>query len=49
MKHFYNNGKEYLRTSENQGKSDNQMRASYIGAFIGFVGMFIMLLIAMFN
>ena len=34
---------------ENQGKSDNQMRASYIGAFIGFVGMFIMFLYAIFS
>jgi len=34
---------------ENQGKSDNQMKASYIGAFIGFVGMFILLLLAIFN
>ena len=34
---------------ENQGKSDNQMKASYIGAFLGFVGMFVMFLIAIFS
>jgi hypothetical protein len=28
---------------ENQGKSDNQMKSSYIGAFVGFIGMIVML------
>ena len=28
---------------ENQGKSKNQIKSSYIGAFIGFVGIIIML------
>ena len=28
---------------ENQGKTKNQIKSSYIGAFIGFVGIIIML------
>ncbi len=46
IKKLYNNK---LVIMENQGKSKNQMRASYIGAFVGFVGIFVMLLYAMFN
>jgi len=34
---------------ENQGKSNNQMKAAYIGAFFGFVGMFVLFLIAIFS
>jgi hypothetical protein len=29
---------------ENQGKSKEQLKGSYIGAFIGFVGIFVMLI-----
>jgi hypothetical protein len=29
---------------ENQGKSKEQLEGSYIGAFIGFVGIFVMLI-----
>tara|TARA_R100000544_G_scaffold36806_2_gene25873 strand:- start:7 stop:174 length:168 start_codon:yes stop_codon:yes gene_type:complete len=44
MNHFANNGKEYLkRMKENnkyrQGRSKEQMKASYIGAFISFIGL----------
>jgi len=50
MNHFANNGKEYLkRMKENnkyrQGRSREQLRASYIGAFIGIVGMAILSLL----
>jgi preprotein translocase subunit Sss1 len=34
---------------ENQGKSKNQMKSSYIGAFIGFVGMIIILIYALLS
>lgn len=34
---------------DNQGRSESQMKASYIGAFIGFVGVFIIFLYAMFT
>lgn len=34
---------------ENQGKSESQMKASYIGAFVGFVGMLIVFIYAMFS
>ena len=34
---------------ENQGRSNENMKSSYIGAFIGFVGMIIMIIIAIFN
>ena len=44
MKHFYNNGKEYLKATENQGRSESQMAGSYMGAFIGFVGTIAILL-----
>lgn len=44
MNHFANNGKEYLkRMKENnkyrQGRSKEQMKASYIGAFISIIGL----------
>jgi hypothetical protein len=43
MNHFANNGKEYLRMKENnkyrQGRSKEQIKASYIGAFISIVGL----------
>jgi len=38
--HYYNEGKEII----NQGKSPQQMEASYYGAFIGFVGMGILII-----
>lgn len=34
---------------ENQGKSKNQIKSSYIGAFIGFVGMIIILIYALLS
>jgi len=37
------------RVFDNQGKTELQMRSSYIGAFVGFVGMFLMLLIYLFT
>lgn len=46
MKKLYNNK---LNTMENQGKSERQMRSSYIGAFIGFVGILIMCIVAIFS
>ena len=43
MNHFANNGKEYLRMKENnkyrQGRSKEQMKSSYIGAFISIIGL----------
>ena len=50
MNHFANNGKEYLkRMKENnkysQGRSIEQLRASYIGAFISIVGMAMLILL----
>jgi hypothetical protein len=44
MKHFYNNGKEYLKKDDNwdpndwQGKSKQQYESSAIGAFISILG-----------
>ena len=43
---LYNNKLVFM---ENQGKRESQMKASYIGAFIGFVGVFIIFLYAMFK
>ena len=34
---------------ENQGKTKAQMKASYIGASVGFVGMLIVFIYAMFS
>lgn len=34
---------------ENQGKTEPQMKASYIGAFVGFVGMLIVFIYAIFS
>ena len=47
MNHFANKGKEYLkRMKENnmyrQGRSEEQIKASYIGAFISMIGLAIM-------
>ena len=55
MNHFANNGKEYLKRMKEdeeyrQGRSREQLRASYIGAFIGIVGLAILsLLYLIFN
>ena len=38
--HWYNEGKEII----NQVKSPQQMEASYYGAFIGFIGMVILII-----
>ena len=38
--HWYNEGNEII----NQGKSPKQLESSYKGAFIGFVGMGILLI-----
>ena len=51
MNHFANNGKEYLKKiKENnmyrQGRSEEQLRASYIGAFIAIIGLAVTLIIA---
>lgn len=51
MNHFANNGKEYLKKiKENnmyrQGRSKEQLRASYIGAFIAIIGLAVTLIIA---
>jgi len=34
---------------DNQGKTDKQLKASYIGVFAGFVGLLIVLLSLMFK
>ncbi len=44
MNHFANNGKEYLKRMEEnnkyrQGRSKEQIKASYIGAFISIIGL----------
>ena len=51
MKHFTNNGKEYLKKiKENnkyrQGRSEEQMRGNYIGAFISIIGIVVTLIVA---
>lgn len=51
MKHFTNNGKEYLKKiKENnkyrQGRSEEQIKASYIGAFISIIGLIVIGIIA---
>jgi|TARA_B100001094_G_C18066205_1_gene737608 hypothetical protein len=51
MNHFANNGKEYLKMiKENnkfrQGRSKEQMRGTYMGAFFGIIGMIIVLIVA---
>ena len=38
--HYYNEGNEII----NQGKSPQQVEASYYGAFVGFIGMGILLI-----
>jgi len=37
------------RVFNNQGKTELQMKSSYIGAFVGFVGLFLMGLIYLFT
>lgn len=51
MKHFTNNSKEYLKKmKENnkyrQGRSEEQIKASYIGAFISIIGLIVIGIIA---
>ena len=49
MKHFMNNGKEYLRKDNKfdyQGRSKKQYEGSAFGAFIGFLGIIVILVIA---
>ena len=50
MKHFTNNGKEILKVMENnkyrQGRSEEQIRSSYIGAFISILGLIVIGIIA---
>jgi hypothetical protein len=45
MKHFTNNGKEILKVMENnkyrQGRSEEQVKGSYIGAFISIIGLIV--------
>ena len=44
MNHWMNEGKEYLkkdRKFDHQGKSEEQVKASAIGCFIGGIGMVI--------
>ena len=46
--HWYNEGKEYLRKDEkfdHQGKSKKQYEGSALGAFVGFLGIIIILVI----
>ena len=45
--HYYNEGKQIIYVRHkciNQGKSPQQMKASYYGAFIGFIGMGILII-----
>ena len=47
--HHYNEGKEYLRKDKKfdyQGKSKKQYEGSALGAFVGFLGIIIILVIA---
>tara|TARA_X000001382_G_scaffold72780_1_gene50772 strand:- start:289 stop:453 length:165 start_codon:yes stop_codon:yes gene_type:complete len=50
MKHFTNNAKEILKVMENnkyrQGRSEEQIRSSYIGAFISILGLIVIGIIA---
>ena len=51
MKHFMNNGKEYLKMTEEdikyrQGRSRKSVEASYKAAAIAIVGMIVTLVIA---
>ena len=51
MKHFMNNGKEYLRMTEEdkryrQGRSRASVEASYKALFIAVVGMIVTLIVA---
>lgn len=50
MKHFTNNAKEILKVMENnkyrQGRSERQVRGSYIGAFISIIGLIVIGIIA---
>ena len=50
MNHFANNGKEYLKMREEnnkfrQGRSKEQMKGSYMGAFFSIIGIVILLLV----
>jgi hypothetical protein len=49
MKHFTNNSKEYLKIMDNnkyrQGRSEEQIKGSYIGAFISIIGLIVLTLI----
>ena len=48
MNHFMNNGKEYLRKDKKfdyQGKSKKQYEGSAMGAFVGFLGIIVILVI----
>jgi len=51
MKHFMNNGKEYLRMTEEdakyrQGRSRERVEASYKGLLLAVVGMIVTLIVA---
>jgi len=50
MKHFTNNAKEILKVMENnkyrQGRSEEQVKGSYIGAFISIIGLIVIAIIA---
>ncbi len=50
MKHFTNNAIEILKVMENnkyrQGRSEEQVKGSYIGAFIAMIGIVVTLIIA---
>ena len=50
MKHFTNNAKEILKVMENnkyrQGRSEEQVKGSYIGAFISIIGLIVIGIIA---
>ena len=50
MKHFTNNAKEILKVMENnkyrQGRSEEQIKSSYIGAFISIIGLIVIGIIA---
>ena len=58
MKHYFNEGKEYLKKDscscnkckcndfDYQGKSKEQYESSALGAFVGFLGIIIVLVVA---
>ena len=51
MNHFANNGKEYLKMREEnnkyrQGRSEEQVRGTYIGVFIAIIGLVVTLIVA---